>query len=174
MVAPYPTVDNSAINPEAERIMEAVIEIVRSIRNVRAEHKVEPSRWIEARVYSGELTTALAMHAASIETLARVKPVSFQESQAASDTSDNSFVMVLKETEVVIPMESMVDMTAERERLSKEIEQVGMEIGRLETRLSDQAFLSKAPEAVIEKERGRLAERKDRLERLRQELDRLG
>ncbi|HEY41384.1 MAG TPA: valine--tRNA ligase [Dehalococcoidia bacterium] len=174
IIAPYPTADVSAIDPEAERIMEAVTEIVRSIRNVRAEHKVEPARWIEAHVYGGEMTAALAMHTPSIETLARARPVSLQESRVASDTGDNSLVMVLKEAEVVIPMESMVDVTAERERLNKEIEQVDMEIGRLETRLSDRAFLSKAPEAVIEKERTRLAERKDRAERLRQELARLG
>jgi valyl-tRNA synthetase len=174
MVAPYPTVDESTADPEAERIMEAVIDIVRAIRNVRAEHKVEPSRWIEARVYGGELTSALATHAKSIETLSRARPVSFHESRTVGETGDNSLVIVLKEAEVVIPMESMVDVTAERERLGREIEQVNMEIDRLETRLSDKAFLSKAPEAVIEKERGRLAEKKDRAERLRQELARLG
>jgi len=174
MVAAYPAEGESAADPEAERIMEAVIDIVRSIRNVRAELKVEPARWIEARVYGGDLTASLAMHAASIETLARARPVSFRESRAASATDDNSLVLVLKETEVVIPMESMVDVAAERERLGKEIEQVDMEIARLEARLSDKTFLSKAPEAVVEKERGRLTEKKDREERLRQELERLG
>ncbi|UCB42842.1 MAG: valine--tRNA ligase [Dehalococcoidales bacterium] len=174
MIAPYPTTDESAADPEAERVMEAVIELVRSIRNIRAEHKVEPARWIEAHVYGGELASALSTHAASVETLAQVRPVSFHESRAAGETGDNSLVLVLKETEVVIPMESMVDLAAERERLSKEIEQVDMETGRLEVRLNDKAFLSKAPEAVIEKERGRLVEKKDRAERLRQELDRLG
>jgi valyl-tRNA synthetase len=174
MIAPYPTVDESAADPEAERIMETVIEIVRSIRNVRAEHKVEPARWIEARIYGGGLTAALATHASAIETLARVRPVNFQESRKISGTSDNSLVMVLREAEVVIPMESMVDVATERERLNKEIEQTETELARLETRLNDQAFLSKAPQAVVDKERGRLAERKDRIERLRQELARLG
>jgi valyl-tRNA synthetase len=154
--------------------MEAVIEIVRSIRNIRAEHRVEPAHWIEAEVYGGKLTTTLATHATSIEILGRARPVSFHESRAVNETDDNALVMVLKETEVVIPMESMVDVAAERERIGKEIEQVDMEIARLEVRLSDKAFLSKAPEAVIKKERGRLAERQDRAERLRQELARLG
>jgi valyl-tRNA synthetase len=174
MVAFYPTTDDSVADPEAERIMEAVIEIVRSIRNVRAEHKVEPARLIEAQVYSGELTAALAAYAASIEALGRARPVSFHKSRPGSETGDNTLVMVLKEAEVVIPMESIVDLAAERKRLGKEIEQADMEIGRLETRLSDRAFMSKAPEAVIEKERGRLSEKKDRAERLRQELARLG
>jgi len=174
MIAPYPTPDKSAVDHEAERIMEAVIELVRSIRNIRSEHRVEPARWIKARVYGGELTSALAEHALSIETLARTRPVSFHESRSASETDDNSLVLVLKETEVVIPMESMVDLAAERERVGKEIEQVDMEITRLETRLNDKTFLSKAPEAVVEKERGRLMEKKDRADRLRQELERLG
>ncbi|HEY90771.1 MAG TPA: valine--tRNA ligase, partial [Dehalococcoidia bacterium] len=50
VVAPYPESDTAAYDPEAERIMESVVEIVRSIRNVRTQHKVEPARWIEAQV----------------------------------------------------------------------------------------------------------------------------
>ena len=74
---------------------------------------------------------------------------------------------------MVIPMESMVDLAAERERLGREIAEAEADAARLEARLKDRAFLGKAPEAVIEKERGRLAERKDRLARLKQELERL-
>jgi valyl-tRNA synthetase len=77
---------------------------------------------------------------------------------------------VLKETEVVIPMESMVDLEAERKRLQKEIEQSEADTARLEARLKDKAFLTKAPAAVVEKEQTKLDERKDKLERLKQQL----
>ena len=173
VVAHYPQADTTTFDAEAERIMESVVEIVRAIRNVRTQHKVELARWVEANVFGGELTGSIREHAAAIETLARARPVTFHDNRQPEQASDNDIVLVLKETEVVIPMESMVDMVAERERLGKEIAEVAADVARLEARLKDQAFLSKAPEAVIEKERGRLTERKDRLERLRQELRRL-
>ena len=80
---------------------------------------------------------------------------------------------MLKETEVVIPMESMVDLAAERKRLEKEIEQNQAEAGRLEARLNNRDFLTKAPAAVVDKEREKLGVLKDKLERLQQELTRL-
>jgi valyl-tRNA synthetase len=81
-------------------------------------------------------------------------------------------VLVLKESEVVIPLASMVDMEAEKTRLEKELAEVKANAERLEARLSDQSFINKAPPPVVEKERGRLAESKDKLQRLEQQLNR--
>jgi len=82
----------------------------------------------------------------------------------------NAVVSVLKDTEVVIPMESMVDIRVEKDRIMKEIDQLESDIDRLESRLTDSSFLGKAPAQVISKEKERLLERKDRLERLRQRI----
>jgi valyl-tRNA synthetase len=71
-------------------------------------------------------------------------------------------------------MASMVDLEAERKRQQKEIAETQAEVSRLEARLKDKAFLSKAPAVVVEKERQKLATRKDKLERLKQGLDKLG
>ena len=70
-------------------------------------------------------------------------------------------------------MASMVDAEAERKRLEKEAESSQAEAARLEARLADQAFLSKAPPAVVEKERQRLFDIKDRLARLKEQLVKL-
>ena len=169
MVAAYPEAEEKAIDPEAERVMAAIIEIIHSIRNARAEHKVETSRWIEAQVYAGELTSAITPYSQAIQTLARARPVTFLDNRQAS-AKENAVVLVLKESEVVIPMESMVDLEAERKRLQKEIEETQNEVARLEARLKDKAFLSKAPAAVVDKERDKLAEKKDKLERLMQQI----
>ncbi|MFC1934907.1 valine--tRNA ligase, partial [Chloroflexota bacterium] len=59
MIAPYPQADDSTIDPHAEEILETVIEMIRSIRNVRAQYKVESSRWIEAQIHAGQITPAL-------------------------------------------------------------------------------------------------------------------
>jgi len=80
--------------------------------------------------------------------------------------------LVLKSSEVIIPMESLVDLDAERKRLEEEIAQSQALIAALEERLKDKAFLSKAPKTVVAKEREKLAERRDKLQRLREQLSR--
>ncbi|MFC1985548.1 valine--tRNA ligase [Chloroflexota bacterium] len=173
MVAPYPEADAEAVDPEAERVMESVIEIIRSIRNSRAENNVESTRWIEAQIYGGKLTSVIAPYSQVIQTLSKARPVTFLDTREESAASKNAVVLVLKEVEVVIPMESMVNLEAEKERLAKEIAQSQAEVARLEARLNDKAFLAKAPASVIDKERDRLGIVKDKMERLKQQLTRL-
>jgi valyl-tRNA synthetase len=167
MIAAYPEAEDAAIDPESERVMESVIDIIRSIRNARAQYKVESTRWVEAQIYGGELTPAIVPYSQAIQTLARAKPITFLDKRQESSLTENALVLVLKETEVVIPMESMIDLEAERKRLQKEIEQSQAEVAQLEARLKDEAFLTKAPAAVVDKERQKLAAVKDKLERLK-------
>ncbi len=172
MVAAYPEADEKAIDAEAEKTMAAVIEIIHAIRNARAEHRVEANKWIEARVYAGELKSAITPHAPAIEILAKARPVSFGEGRGEAKPDENVLALVLKDAEVIIPMESMVDLDAERKRLDDEIAQSQAQIASLEKRLKDKAFLSKAPEAVVTKDREKLAERQDKLKRLKEQLAR--
>jgi len=172
MVAAYPDALESAIDPESEQVMESVIEIIHSIRNARAQYKVPSHRWIEAQIYAAKLRPAIIPHSQAIETLARSRPVTFLEKRRGSLPGENILVLVLKESEVVIPMESMVDLEAEKERLQHEIEKSQSQVTRLEARLSDKVFLSKAPAAVVNKEQNRLAIAKNKLERLKEQLAR--
>lgn len=171
MVARYPKAYRRAIDPQAERVIGAVIEIVRAIRNARAEHKVAAGNWIEARIYTDDLKSAIASQSAAIETLARAKPVVVLSREERQRDREKGLVMVLKEAEIILPWEGMVDVVAERQRLEKEMALVQNEISRLEQRLKDERFLSKAPAAVVEKERQKLQSHQDRLERLKQELE---
>jgi len=170
MIAMYPEADEKAIDPEAERIMESVIEIIHSIRNARAQYKVDSAKWIEAQIYAGELASAIIPYSPVIQTLARARPITFLSNQPTAQLGENNLVLVLKNAEIVIPMESMVDMEAEKLRLLKEIEQSQTEVDQLEARLRDKAFLTKAPTVVVDKERNKLASRKEKLERLKQQL----
>ena len=170
MITPYPEAEGIPTDPQAERIMESIIEIIRSIRNARAQYKVERTKWVEAQIYGGKLTPAITPYSESIQALARAKPLSFLDSRQKGEPKENALALVLKETEVIIPMESMVDLEAERKRLQQEIEQIESAVARLEARLKDKAFLAKAPAAVVEKERTKLGERKNKLERLKQQL----
>jgi valyl-tRNA synthetase len=170
MVAAYPDADDTALDPESERVMESIVEIIRSIRNVRAQYKVESGRWVDAQIYGGELTSVVTGYSEAIQTLARVRQVTFLERRLESTPGEDALALVLKETDVVIPLGSMVDLEAERERLRKEIAENQTEVTRLEDRLKDEAFLVKAPAAVVDKERDKLATRKGKLERLKQQL----
>jgi valyl-tRNA synthetase len=173
MIAPYPLADDKAFAPEAERVMDSVIEIIRSIRNARAQYKVEPSKWIEAQVYADELLSSLIAQANIIEILAKVRPLTILSRQEREPTKDKALVLVLKEAEVVVPLAGMVDRLVEEQRLVKESEEIRGRIAQLDARLRDKAFLSKAPAQVIEKEKQKLALLEDKLKRLHQELSQL-
>jgi len=173
MIAPYPAADEKTIDPEAEQVMDSVIEIIRSIRNTRAEHKVAPARWIEAQIYADKLAPAIMLQSEAIETLARARPLTILNRDRRQTKGEKALAMVLKEAEIVLPWAGMVDLNAEKQRLEKEIDTNQKETARLKERLKDTAFISKAPPAVVEKERSKLQAHEDKLLRLRQELTQL-
>ena len=166
MVASYPEAVETDVDPEAERVLETVIEIIHGIRNARAQHRVEAGRWIAAHIYGDRLASAIAPYVETIQTLARAKPVTFHDGRRPAQTAHDELVLVLKEVEVVIPMATMVDLEAEKRRLEQEMVETRTQLARLEARLKDEDFLAKAPAAVVEKERQRLNTLKDKLQRL--------
>jgi valyl-tRNA synthetase len=183
MIAPYPEPDPSFFDSGAELIMGEIIEIVHAIRNARAEYKVDITKWITAEVYAGAQADALQHYQIAIETLAHARPVVIlaerhganEESKRRSATPErNALVLVLKNADVVIPVESMINLTDEKTRLSKEIAGAEAEFVRLEGRLADPSFLAKAPAAVVIKDKERFAMLQDKLTRLKQERNRLG
>jgi valyl-tRNA synthetase len=172
MVTAYPEADATAIDPRAEKIMESIIEIIRSIRNTRAQYQVDNAIWIKAQIYAAKLTAAISPYSEAIQTLARARPITFLDNRQEVPSGENALVLVLKESEVVIPMESILNQEAERKRLRKEIEQTQADIDRLQTMLNDKDFLAKAPAAVIDKEREKLATASAKIERLKQQIPR--
>jgi len=173
MVAPYPKTQKIAADRESERVMKSIIEIVHAIRNARAQHKVASNQWVTAQIYAGELTSPIMPYSETIQTLAKAKPVTFHEGRYERMPEENALVLVLQETGVVIPMASMLNLQAERKRLQEEKERLASEVARLEARLKDRDFLTKAPSEIVEKEQGRLAARKTRLTRLKEQLGKL-
>jgi valyl-tRNA synthetase len=170
MVAAYPQADETKFDVEAEKEIETVTEIIRSLRNARAQYKVASTHWIEARIYTDTARFAdISRYTEAIKSLARANPVSFREGEAKETSGGNTLVLPLAPATIVIPLASMVDIEAERKKMEKELEQTRAEVQRLETRLKDKAFLTKAPEAVIEKERRKLYTLGEKLEKLKQQ-----
>jgi len=170
MIAPYPTSNEKAIDPEAERATDAVIEIIRSIRNARSQYKVAPAKWIKAGIFTDDLLPYITSQAKAIETLARACPLAILNRQERKAGKEKALILVLKEAEVVLPWTGMIDQLAEKKRLIKEKELTQARIAQLNTRLRDNAFLTKAPPHIVEKEKQKLYLLKNKLERLKSEL----
>jgi valyl-tRNA synthetase len=172
MIASYPTADPSAIDDDIEKQMAIVIDIVRAIRNTRAELHVEPAKWIEAIIAASDLKPAIKAQAQAVEILARARPLTIIDT--AQQRPDKAKTIVLNGAEVILPMAGMIDMDAERTRLQKEIAGCEGEIARLGGRLADEKFTSKAPSHVVEREREKLTALKDKLATLNERILELG
>ncbi len=170
IVASYPTSTGGYAEKEAsEEQIELVIEVIRAIRNARAEYKVEASRHIDAIVQGGDpIRSIMASHMDSIKTLARV--ASLETIPPDESQPKNAIPIVLSRCEVYIPLSGMIDIAGEESRLTKEMEQVAQDVSRLEAKLSQGDFVTKAPEAVVTRERERLIDAKGRLQRLETQL----
>lgn len=173
MIAPYPTYRAELFDEIAEDYLLSIIEVTRSIRNIRAEYKVNATKWIEVNLYAEEYKPIFEMKKEFIKTLSHSNPLNIFPRNQRQTASQKAVVYVLKCGEIVVPLANMIDLESERVRLSQEIEQIQKDITRLSTRLSDMNFLNKAPQSVIEKEKEKLQIKRDRLNRLQQELAQL-
>ena len=173
IVSDYPIADVAFYDDEAEEDISLVMETVRSIRNLRAEFRIQQHQRIEAILdlpQDGEVAEA---EADAIKMLARVDPLNFGVGSNGV-TSDDSVSLVLSKGVVTIPLGGLVDLDKERERLRGEIAEIERNRDRLTTQLSDQRFLSRAPAEVVERERERLESIEERKGRAEDVLSRLG
>jgi valyl-tRNA synthetase len=173
IVAAYPQADATRFDDEAERTLGALQDFVRAIRNVRAEKRVEAARWVEAYIVGAEASAAARAAQGAIEALARARPLHVVES-ADEAPSEGVVTSVLPVGRVVLPMAGLFDLDAERTRLQKQIAEAEAEVGRLEAKLSNEQFRSRAPEQVVAKEQERLSTAQGRLEGLRESLAEVG
>jgi len=167
--AAWPSADAGWADAGAERSFEGLQEVVRAIRTVRSDKSLEAGRWIEAYVVSETNGAALKSQGAVIEALARARPLHVVGSREEAP-SDQVVAQVLSVAEVVLPLGGLVDLEAERARLEKEIRESEGHLRRVEVKLSNTGFRSKAPAAVVEREEERRTEIGERLAGLRSRL----
>jgi valyl-tRNA synthetase len=172
IIAPWPTAPARYAGEEAQ--FEAVQEAVRLIRNARSEHGVEPARRIAATIYPGELAAAYRALTDELQFLARVDADNFELRTGEPQALDNAISVVARGASIFLPLAGMVDQAAERARLERELDATRGEITRAEAMLGNQQFVSKAPEAVVNGHRTRLAAAGERLALLEERLRDLG
>ncbi len=170
MISPYPEADETLYDEAAESELDTVMEIIKAVRNARAQYRVDAGRWVKTVVFSSDSDVpVLSSYAESVGSLSRSRPVEFRAGEPSEADIAGGCVATLPKAVVVIPMASMVDLEAEKNRLEKEILQTSGEYEKLEARLANEAFLAKAPAAVVEKERQKLYTLKEKLDKLRQQ-----
>ena len=172
IIAQYPVADSTLFDERAESDVGAVIEMVRAIRNLRAEFRIQPSQKVEAVVDAPEIRDVLEAEAAAIKTLAQVEPL-ITESDRDQTDSNQQVSLVLSSGTVTVPLGGLVDLGQESERLSKEMDQIDANRERLSSRLKDESFLAKAPDEVVDRERERLGNMEERRARIVEVLSRL-
>ena len=160
MIAPWPA--PGAVDAEAERAMQAIIEVVRAIRNARAEYDVEPARRIAALIAAGELTGVFEEERATLVTLARLDDARVTIAPALPEKPAQALAIVVAGVEVYLPLAGMVDLEREQGRLRKELASVEADIARSQALLENERFTTRAPAQVVRKERNRLAAAEER------------
>lgn len=148
---------------------ELIQEIVRSIRNLRSEKGVAPSRKISAMISAGNKLELLESQKSVIASLAGLDPSQINIYQLLEEKPADSAVLVVGSVEIHLPLAGMVDLTEEKSRLEKELKEAESHIERLEKLLSSD-FANKAPAALVQKERDKLAGYKDTAGKIKAQL----
>jgi valyl-tRNA synthetase len=170
IVAPWPE-PRSEEGGEAGKVADFALvqEIVRSIRNLRAEKKVSPAKRIPATLAGGAKTTLLKEQAAVIAALAGLDPSLFSILESLPSKLEDAVALVAGPVEIYLPLSGMVDLDEERKRLQKELAEIEVQIARLEKLLASD-FANRAPAAVVLKECERLAAYQEIAEKLKAQL----
>ena len=159
------------LDPAAEAEIAWLIRLVGEVRALRAEMSLPAGSKLEL-VLSGandETKARLVRHDDAIRRLARLERVQ----AIAGDPPKGSAQFVLGEATAALPLEGLIDLGAERQRLTKEVEKLTQEIAKLEKKLGDEHFRAKAPAEVVEENEERLAEARDLQTRLSAARERL-
>jgi valyl-tRNA synthetase len=173
MVSAYPVADDRFINAEIEKDMQMVMDLILAIRNIRGEMNIAPSMQITAivKVENKELGEHLEKSAGYAKTLARIKELRIGVTE---DKPKNVATAVIKGAEIYVPLEGILDLTQERDRLQKEIAKISKDIDTFSRKLSNKDFVDKAPKSVVEKDTAKLEDFRAKREKLEQSLKMLG
>jgi len=172
LLASFPKSSDVERDEAAEARVERLVEIVRALRNLRSEMNLPPSREIDLFVASrdAQASAELPGFAAAIKTLARIGAL---ESLPDGKRPSGSALAVAGGLELYVPLAGLIDVSAERERLEREIERVAKELVAVTRKLDNADFMSRAPDEIVAKERAKSAELGDKEQLLRRGLDRL-
>jgi valyl-tRNA synthetase len=171
-VASWPSTDSSWIDDAAENSVQRIQDLIARVRSMRAESRIDPGKRIEFTVLpaSDDLGELFQSESRLIGVLTRASRINvadrFEEGRIAVKGVGNGF-------EVAIPLEGLLDLDAERNRLAKELARVENDLQKREKKLDNRSFLKRAPAEVVEKERTICSELREKAIRFRSSLENL-
>ena len=170
MISEWPTVDENAIDADVEAQMTAIMETIKTVRNLRAEVGAAPGKRSEVILnFTDEsLRATFAANTGYLVALAAAEPVTLLAAGAAKP--ENAMAGVVEGVEIFLPLKGLIDVEKETARLTKEIDKLGKELKKLNGKLSNEGFLKKAPAQVVEGERAKLAGYEEKMKSLEARL----
>ena len=169
ILSPWPT-HQGLQDAAADDEIGWVIRLVTDVRSVRAEMNVPAGRKVPLVIAGATDRTRerVAAHLETVSRLARIESIDFAETPPAG-----SVQIVLDEATIALPLQGVIDIDAEADRLKREIDKVGAEITQIDAKLANDKFVSRAPQHVVEEQRERKADAEAMATKLAQALKRL-
>ena len=152
MMESYPTYDRKNIDEEAEEHIEWLKGVILSIRNIRGEMDISPAKSINILLRNGSPTDKerMEIHKPYLQKLAKLRDISWLEDGHEAPVSATQR---FDELEILVPLEGLIDVDAERSRLKKEINKLLSGLKAVETKLNNKKFVNNAPSSIVVKER---------------------
>ena len=169
MISKWPVADESLIDPEAERGMNAIMDSIKAIRNMRAEVNANPGKKIPAiMLVSEDLCEVVAHNDSYIKLLGGIDNLELRPLNG--EKPENAMAAVVTGIEVYLPLAGLIDVEKETQRLSKELAAMEKDLQRAGGKLNNAGFLAKAPEDVIAKERAKYEELSGKIEAVKKRM----
>ena len=169
MISKWPVADESLVDPEAERSMNAIMDSIKAIRNMRAEVNANPGKKIPAiMLVSEDLREVVAHNDSYIKLLGGIDNLELRPLNG--EKPENAMAAVVTGIEVYLPLAGLIDVEKETQRLSKELAAMEKDLQRAGGKLNNAGFLAKAPEDVIAKERAKYEELSGKIEAVKKRM----
>ncbi len=171
MLQPFPEPQSAQVDQDAVDEMNWLQQFVLGVRQIRSGYDIKPGKPLNVLLANGSDTdkARLQRNETMLIKLARLESITWLD----DDNAPESATTLVGEIQILIPMAGLIDIDAERERLNKEIESNQGFISKLEAKLSNENFVSRAPEQVVAHERQKLTETQNKLKSLTEQLEKL-
>ena len=172
MVAPWPKYQEELVDEASENSMSAIMDVIKAIRNMRAEVNAAPGRKAPAILFVEDagLRKELEANGAYIKLLATVDELTIENS-SNTGKPQNAMATIVSGIEVYLPLKGLIDVEKENARLNKELENLDKEIKRIEGKLGNAGFLAKAPAEVVAKEKTKSEEISQKMTAINERLE---